>query len=121
MKEKEQSQFVPRLPADAPSNPHFVSSRSLVLDPSNPQPSSLFLPASPTHSRSSEDVFVLHLGCVMFRNQSGVKLTPSNKLFSEVRVSRTLKAASAKRYGRPRKAEPGRSARRSARRERRGI
>lgn len=32
----------------------------------------------------------------MLRNQSGVKLTPSNELFLEVRLSRLLGAASAK-------------------------
>lgn len=32
----------------------------------------------------------------MLRNQSGVKVTPSNELFLEVRLSRLLGAASAK-------------------------
>lgn len=56
-----------------------------------------------THTQkhtASEEVFALHPDspsfCVMLRNQSGVELTPFNELFSEVRLSHVLGAASAK-------------------------
>lgn len=89
-RKREHSQFLSLL---AISFPRFFFFHSSVLDPPNPR-----LPVYLTHTVIRRCVSAISRlsHCVMLRNQSGVKLTPSNELFSEARLSHVLGVASTK-------------------------
>lgn len=93
-RKREHSQFLSLLAVSSPPLSFF---HSLVLDPLTLN-SRLLLSTAHTHTVIRGGVCATSRlsHCVMFRNQSGVKLTPSNELFSEVRLSHVLQAASAK-------------------------